>query len=357
MSTSAPALRAAVGRDGEQPEAEPADGREVRRRRAARPVVGEVGGSSPPHSRWNSLPGSSGQRRPASTHSSLTNTALPFASWPVTTRRTDRVWNIRRPRRTGRSSPATTARRSGAWYAIPASRPCSSPRWFVKLCAAPPYRFIRQSTPAARISSSNAARCSGGMSGSSAPMHTSTLPLIVLRVVGARGRRGRSGSRRPPAGRRRCGRAPARSCRRSSSRSPPPSPGRPAGWASSTSRPARPSARVRSRAPMSAPSRHHLRHRQRLAVAVVVERERDVAELGERPCRRASWRGRRARAPRGRSAPQVLDRHRRAPRGTRRGVCRRRCTRHHCSSSIPRSLVVCGRVWPTRCAGPSRSAP
>jgi hypothetical protein len=38
---------------------------------------------------------------------------------------------------------------------------------------------MRQSIPAVRISSSNALRCSGEISGSSAPMHTSTEPLML----------------------------------------------------------------------------------------------------------------------------------------------------------------------------------
>ena len=83
----------------------------------------------------------------------------------------------RAPRRRDRASPSTTARRWARGTRCPAI-PASFARGFVKLCAAPPYRFMRQSTPAARISSSNAVRCSGGISGSSVPMQTRTRPLM-----------------------------------------------------------------------------------------------------------------------------------------------------------------------------------
>ena len=43
---------------------------------------------------------------------------------------------------------------------------------------------MRQSTPAAVISSSNAARCSGGMIGSSAPICTSTLAFTAPACAG-----------------------------------------------------------------------------------------------------------------------------------------------------------------------------
>ena len=51
------------------------------------PSSGKCGVASPPHSRWNSLPGSRFGTIGA-TDESLTNTAFPSASCPVTTRRT-----------------------------------------------------------------------------------------------------------------------------------------------------------------------------------------------------------------------------------------------------------------------------
>ena len=90
----------------------------------------------------------------------------------------------RTSRRTGRASPATTACRWPRGTRCRACRRCAASS-LVKLCAAPPYRIIRQSTPPSRISSSNAARCSGGMIGSSVPISASTLPLMLLGVLGA----------------------------------------------------------------------------------------------------------------------------------------------------------------------------
>src|ERR1700694_2757497 len=51
------------------------------------PSSGNCGVSSPPHNKWNSADGMSIGTTGA-TGSSLTNTDLPDASWPVTTRRT-----------------------------------------------------------------------------------------------------------------------------------------------------------------------------------------------------------------------------------------------------------------------------
>ena len=88
MSRSAGKLGAALGRQREVAEAEPADRREVGGGApGASPASGKCGASSAPHSWWNSLPGSSAVVTGA-TGPSLTNTALPSASCPVTTLRT-----------------------------------------------------------------------------------------------------------------------------------------------------------------------------------------------------------------------------------------------------------------------------